>query len=58
MNGLEQLLDAEPVIVTAGIEVLAGALDAQSVAVHRTEWKPPAEGTEAALARLAAKDTT
>jgi len=54
MSRLDQLLDAEPVIVTAGIEVLAGALEAQSVAVRRTEWKPPAEGTEAALAGLAA----
>jgi hypothetical protein len=54
MSGLERLLDAEPVVVTAGVEVLAGALEAQSVEVRRTEWSPPAEGTEAALATLAA----
>ena len=54
MSGLERLLDTDPVVVTAGVEVLAGALDSQGVEVHRTEWSPPADGTEAALARLAA----
>ncbi len=54
MSGLERLLDVDPVVVTAGVEVLAGALDSQGVEVHRTEWSPPAEGTAAALARLAA----
>lgn len=54
MSGLERLLDTEPVVVTAGVEVLAGALEAQSVEVRRTEWSPPAPGTEAALAKLAA----
>ena len=53
MSGLERLLDTEPVVVTAGVEVLAGALEAQSVEVRRTEWSPPAAGTEAALAKLA-----
>ena len=54
MSGLERLLDTEPVVVTAGVEVLAGALEGQSVEVRRTEWSPPAAGTEAALAKLAA----
>ncbi|MDH3261881.1 MAG: DUF1116 domain-containing protein [Acidimicrobiia bacterium] len=54
MSGLERLLETEPVVVTAGVEVLAGALEAQSVEVRRTEWSPPAAGTEAALALLAA----
>ena len=54
MSELERLLDTEPVIVTAGVEVLAGALEAQSVEVRRTEWSPPADGTEDALAALAA----
>ncbi len=54
MSGLERLLDTEPVVVTAGVEVLAGALESQSVEVRRTEWSPPAAGTEAALAKLAA----
>jgi len=54
VSELERLLDTEPVVVTAGIEVLAGALEAQSVEVHRTDWSPPAGGTGAALASLAA----
>jgi hypothetical protein len=54
MSGLERLLDTEPVVVTAGVEVLAGALEEQSVEVRRTKWSPPADGTEAALAKLAA----
>ena len=54
MSELQRLLDTEPVIVTVGVEVLAGALEAQSVEVRRTEWSPPAGGTEAALAKLAA----
>ena len=53
MSGLERLLAAEPVVVTAGVEVLAGALESQSVEVHRTNWSPPAHGTAGALAKLA-----
>ena len=58
MGELERLLDTEPVVVTAGVDVLADALEAQTVAVHRTEWSPPAAGTESALARLAATQLT
>ena len=54
MSGLERLLDAQPIVVTAGVEVLAAALEAQSVDVRRTEWSPPADGTATALAKLAA----
>jgi hypothetical protein len=54
MSGLGRLLGSEPVVVTAGVEVLAAALEVQSVAVRRTEWSPPAEGTGAALTKLAA----
>ena len=57
MSELERLLDSEPVVVTAGVDVLAGALESQSVEVHRTEWRPPAVGTETALAKLAASPT-
>ena len=53
MTGLERLLDTEPVVVTAGIEVLASALTDQSVEVRRTEWSPPVDGADAALAKLA-----
>jgi hypothetical protein len=55
MADLSRLLSAEPVVVTAGIDVLAAALEAQGVEVHRTEWAPPAAGSESALARLAAE---
>ncbi|MGD2043554.1 MAG: DUF1116 domain-containing protein [Acidimicrobiia bacterium] len=54
MADLKRLLDVEPVVVTAGIEVLATALEAQGVEVRRTEWAPPPAGTGTALARLAA----
>jgi hypothetical protein len=54
MTGVRQLLlDPPPVVATAGIEVLAAALEAQGVEVHRTEWMPPEPGTAAALAALA-----
>ncbi|MDR9451769.1 MAG: hypothetical protein RI637_11180, partial [Acidimicrobiia bacterium] len=55
MSELERLLDTEPVVVTAGVEVLAGAIEAQSVEVRRTEWSPPQAGTEVALAKLAGR---
>lgn len=55
MSELERLLDTQPVVVTAGVEVLAGAIEAQSVEVRRTEWSPPQVGTEAALAELAGR---
>jgi hypothetical protein len=55
MPDLRRLLTAEPVVVTAGIELLATALEAQGVEVHRTEWAPPAGGTGPALARMAAE---
>jgi hypothetical protein len=46
------LTDPEPVIVTAGIDVLADALDQQGVTAARVEWRPPVTGTEDALARV------
>ncbi len=48
------LLTAPPIVATAGIEVLAAALEAQGVVVHRTQWRPPVAGTAPALAALAA----
>jgi uncharacterized protein DUF1116 len=43
------LLDGEPRIVTAGVQVLTDALTAQAVRPSTVDWKPPPAGTEAAL---------
>ena len=57
MTDLAPLLDVEPVVATAGIDLLAEALDAQGVRVERTEWQPPPATAVDALATLAAGDT-
>lgn len=54
MTRLERLLDREPVVATAGIDLLAEALAQQGVRVSPAEWRPPVEGTEPALQQLAA----
>ena len=48
------LLDRDPVVVTAGIDVLAEAVAAQAVDVGRVDWQPPPRGTESDLASVAA----
>lgn len=48
------LLDREPVVVTAGIELLAEALESQAARVVRVDWRPPSGDLAAPLARLAA----
>jgi hypothetical protein len=48
------LLDGEPRVVTAGVEVLATALAAQAVTPVVVDWRPPLPGTEAALAAVLA----
>lgn len=53
MSEMTRLLSSEPVVITAGVEVLAEALESQSVLVHRAEWSPPFPGTQKALATLA-----
>ncbi len=53
MSGLEHLLSGEPAVVTAGIDLLAEAVESQGATVVRTDWRPPLEGTEEALASLA-----
>jgi hypothetical protein len=58
MSDLSTLLDSEPRVVTAGIDVLAEALDAQSADVHRVDWSPPVPGTGDALAVLARSQAT
>jgi hypothetical protein len=39
-------------VVTAGVELLAAALDVQSVDVRRVDWAPPVAGSEDALATV------
>ncbi|TDD76547.1 DUF1116 domain-containing protein [Actinomadura rubrisoli] len=46
------LLSREPRVVTAGVEVLADALERQAVPVEAVDWRPPPPGTEAALAAV------
>ncbi|MCB2224128.1 MAG: DUF1116 domain-containing protein [Actinobacteria bacterium] len=54
MSRLERLLTGEPRVATAGIDLLAEGVEAQGAAVTRTEWHPPLEGTEDALAAITA----
>jgi hypothetical protein len=58
MKVLHHLLDAEPVLVTAGAEILAASITQQGGTVQRTEWRPPPPGTESALAVIAAGGRT
>ncbi|WP_242892029.1 DUF1116 domain-containing protein [Actinomadura litoris] len=46
------LLTREPVVVTAGVDVLADALADQAVQVEPVDWRPPPPGTDAALAAV------
>lgn len=48
------LLAGEPRVVTAGVELLAAAVEQQAVPVHRVDWRPPPPGIEADLVRVAA----
>jgi len=54
MTSLHGVLGAEPVVAAAGADLLADALAAQAVQVERVDWRPPAAGTEVALARVMA----
>jgi hypothetical protein len=47
------LLDGHVAAANAGVELFAAELEAQDVSVQRIDWRPPAAGTEDALARLA-----
>ena len=51
MSGEAGPLGAPPVVVTAGIETIAGELEAQGVDVTRVDWRP--SGVPSALERLA-----
>ncbi len=54
MSDLDALLDREPIVATAGIGLLADAVEAQAAPVGRTEWRPPVPGTDSALATISA----
>ena len=49
---MTRLLDAEPVVVAAGVDVLADALADQAVPVTRVDWRPPVTGTQDDLTRV------
>jgi hypothetical protein len=55
---IERLIDTEPIVATAGVEILEQALVGQAAASVAAEWRPPAAGTEEALARLAERGLT
>jgi hypothetical protein len=50
---IERLIDTEPIVATAGVGILEQALVDQAASSVAAEWRPPAPGTEDALARLA-----
>jgi hypothetical protein len=56
MSDLSQLLDTEPVVATAGTDMLAASIEEQGPAVERADWRPPHEGTETALNVLFSDD--
>ncbi|MEA3501953.1 MAG: DUF1116 domain-containing protein [Actinomycetota bacterium] len=56
MSDLSQLLDTEPVVATAGTDMLAASIEEQGSAVERADWRPPHEGTEVALNVLFSDD--
>ncbi len=49
---MTDLLAGEPVVVAAGVDVLADALVDQAVPVTRVDWRPPVPGTHEDLARV------
>ena len=54
MSDLANLLDTDPVIATAGTDMLADSIEQQGSAVSRAEWQPPPAAVVDALASLAA----
>jgi hypothetical protein len=50
----QELLRAEPTIVTAGVDLFADALAVQAVSTTAVDWRPPPPGTDSQLARVAA----
>ncbi|MEN8235750.1 MAG: hypothetical protein ABFR89_12605, partial [Actinomycetota bacterium] len=54
MSDLHELLDAEPVVATAGAGMFADSIEQQGAVVARADWTPPAPETEDALAAIVA----
>ena len=52
MSALTSLLDPEPVVATAGIDLIAASLTTQAVENVPVDWRPPLAGTADALATL------
>ena len=52
------LLDRPVAVANVGVDLFAEELERQVVPVERVEWRPPQEGAEDALARLAAAAAT
>jgi len=48
------LLRRDPHVITAGVGLLADAVESQAARLTRVEWAPPMAGTEADLARVLA----
>jgi hypothetical protein len=55
---LHALLQPDPPVVAAGVELLADAIRAQGGQVTTVDWRPPVRGTQAALAAVAADPRT
>jgi len=58
MTDLSALLDNDPVVATAGTDMLADSIEQQGASVFRADWKPPHPAATAALAALAGSGRT
>jgi hypothetical protein len=50
------MLGGTPAVVNVGVDLFADTLAAQAVEVARVDWRPPVDGTEEPLAKLAMRD--
>ena len=41
MSDLSHLLDGEPIVATAGTDMLAESIEQQGAEVIRSDWRPP-----------------
>jgi hypothetical protein len=47
---MSRLVGEAPLVLTAGVDLFARAVEAQGAQVHRVDWRPPMPGTETDLA--------